>query len=136
MDSLIFLIWAILFISISFALIGSTYYEYLRQEKKSELFARIMVVFLSHFIVTLITGLPIFVMLFLTALAAAHRPANFETSNLESLSWQQITFSLGICLIYALIGWLLVSFIGGRFIKPWKLFSFGSRKTSSIISRD
>ncbi len=109
MQSIIFLTWFLLLLIIPIALLIVSYISYVNGIKIPEIIAKLFLSFLVYIPITFITIWFIFVMVF----AGAHsNPVD------ESLTAGGKIFYSAMVLIYGSIGWLLCSFVRGKFIKP------------------
>lgn len=120
---LVFFIWLFLAFIIPLGVIILSYLKYIERVDKSTIIFRFFKALVAYAPVTIISGM--FVGGMGNALAHHHIPSIKET-----------LFIFAIVLVYGVIGYLLWSYVNGRFIKPWLIFSRGKEKPSSIFDKN
>ena len=94
--------------------------------RKSKIIFKLLLSFLAYLFVS--------VFAFLLSLVIVIRPEPRRPGQ-EMLLGEQVSFLI-VVLIYVIIFWLLCSFTGGKFIKPWSVFWFKDEKPPSIFDAD
>jgi ABC-type nickel/cobalt efflux system permease component RcnA len=119
-------IWIMSVLTTPAALLKIAADSYTEGIRRSKIIFKLLLSFLAYFFVSAFT--------FLLLLLIVVRPEPRRTGQ-EMFMSEQISFLI-VVLVYVIIAWLLWSFTGGKFVKPWAVFWFKDEKPPSIFGAD
>jgi hypothetical protein len=119
-------IWIMSVLTTPAALLKIAADSYTEGIRRSKIIFKLLLSFLAYFFVSAFT--------FLLLLLVVVRPEPRRPGQ-EMFPSEQISFLI-VVLVYVIIVWLLWSFTGGKFVKPWAVFRFKDEKPPSIFGAD
>jgi len=121
------IIWIFLFFIIALFLVITATRMASNQLRISKIVVKLFFSFLVHIPVSAVTG---FLLLFITVGPDPHQGRERQIGSGE------VTAGFIIIISYALIGWLLCSFVNGKLLTSLSVFNFYSEKPQSIFDVD
>ena len=107
MDLLLILLWFLIAMGLLMSLIASSYFVYVRGVRRIDILARFVLSFIVYGLLTTVTGM--YAGLIMELGAHAHPPGPI-------LGTGPVIICSVVLLLYAASGWVMCSFIVGRFV--------------------
>ncbi|MCU1291066.1 MAG: hypothetical protein JWN60_3295 [Acidobacteria bacterium] len=124
MEIFIFLSWILISLIIPLALLVVGFGSYLKGQNLSKIIPRLFLAFVGYIFVAIVTSLFVGGMMN----ASIHKKPDHKVLDLAG----QIVFT-ALILTYAASGWLLCSFVRGKFIKPLQILGIDKEKPQSVF---
>ena len=123
MEILAFFIWLFLAFIIPLGVIVISYLKHIERVDTSKIIFRFFKALVAYVPVTVLS------LVYLGGMgnAIVHK---YVPSKGETL------FCYAVVFVYGIVGYLLWSYVNGKFIKPWLIFSRDSEKPPSILDKD